>query len=73
MPTAPRLSPGQEDAVRTWFPGAEVIADLSWGLTDTVVLHVRHAEGESIIKAGGPGNHHIGREITAHGSGRHPA
>ena len=66
MPTAPRLSPAQQDAVLTWFPAVEIIADLSWGLTDTVVLHVRHAEGESVIKAGGPGNHHIGREITAH-------
>ena len=66
MSTAPRLSPAQEDAVRTWFDAVEIIADHSWGLTDTVVLHVRHAQGESIIKAGGPGNHHIGREITAH-------
>lgn len=66
MPAAPHLSPAQEDAVRTWFASVELVADLSWGLTDTVVLHVRHAEGQAIVKAGGPGNHHIGREITAH-------
>lgn len=66
MSSAPRLSAAQEAVVRRWFPAVEVIADLSWGLTDTVVLHVQHAEGESIIKAGGPGNHHIGREIAAH-------
>lgn len=66
MSAVPRLSAAQEVAVHAWFPGVEFIADLSWGLTDTVVLHVQHAKGESIIKAGGPRNHHIGREITAH-------
>lgn len=66
MSSAPRLSVAQEVAVHAWFSAVEFIADLSWGLTDTVVLHVRHDKGESIIKAGGPGNHHIGREITAH-------
>jgi len=66
MLSTPRLSPAQEEVVRRWFPDVEVVADLSWGLVDTVVLHVRHEQGESIIKAGGPGNHHIGREIAAH-------
>ena len=66
MSSTPRLSPAQQDVVSRWFPDMEVVADLSWGLVDTVVLHVRHAEGESIIKAGGRGNHHIGREIAAH-------
>jgi hypothetical protein len=66
MSAVPRLTPAQDHAVRTWFPSFEPIADLSWGLTDTVVLRLRHAGRDAIIKAGGPGNHHIGREITAH-------
>lgn len=38
---------------------------MSWGL-DAVVLHVLYAGGEEIVKAAGPGNHHIAREINAH-------
>jgi thiamine kinase-like enzyme len=43
-----------------------VIADLSWGLVDTVVLHVRDRDRDVIVKAAGPANNHIGREIAAH-------
>jgi hypothetical protein len=43
-----------------------VMSDLSWGLVDTVVLHVRDRGRDVIVKAGGPDNHHIGREIAAH-------
>ena len=43
-----------------------VVADLSWGLTDGVVLHVRATGRDLIVKAGSPQNHHIGREIAAH-------
>lgn len=39
--------------------------DYSWGITDTRVLHVRAAAGEFIVKAGGPDNHHLGREMRA--------
>lgn len=33
---------------------------------DTAVLEVAHGQGRYIIKAAGPSNHHIGREIDAH-------
>jgi Phosphotransferase enzyme family len=62
----PRLSASQLSLLRAWFPQMAVIADLSWGLLDTVVLHVRDQGRDVIVKAGGPGNHHIGREIAAH-------
>ncbi len=48
------------------LPGLSVVADLSWGLTDGVVLHVRATGRDHIVKAGSPQNHHIGREIAAH-------
>jgi Phosphotransferase enzyme family len=39
---------------------------MSWNLVDTAVLDVDSGIGRVVIKAAGPGNHHIGREITAH-------
>ncbi|QFG70159.1 phosphotransferase [Ornithinimicrobium pratense] len=39
---------------------------MSWGLVDTVVLHLRTHVGEVVVKSSGPTNHHIGREIAAH-------
>lgn len=45
-----------------------LVADLSWGQVDTLVLHVRSAQRDYVVKAGGPTNHHIGREISAHES-----
>lgn len=62
------LTARQRAAVGDWFPAAEVVADLSWGQIDTTVLHVRTAAGDVIVKAGGPGNHHVTREIVAHRS-----
>ncbi len=56
----------QQQTVDRWFPGAEVVADMSWGLVDTVVLHLKTQVGEVVVKAAGPGNRHIGREISGH-------
>lgn len=56
----------QQGLVDRWLPGAAVVADMSWGLVDTVVLHVRYEGGDAVVKAAGPANHHIAREITAH-------
>ncbi|MGE2717530.1 phosphotransferase family protein [Mycolicibacterium litorale] len=39
---------------------------MSWDLVDTVVLDVDTERGRVVIKAAGPHNHHIGREITAY-------
>lgn len=65
-PLAGRLSEPQQDLLRRWLPDLEVLADWSWGLTDTVVLHARSGDREVVVKAGGPANHHLGREIRAH-------
>ncbi|MDV3126489.1 phosphotransferase [Mycobacterium sp. 21AC1] len=39
---------------------------MSWNLVDTTVLDVDSERGRVVIKAAGPDNHHIGREITAY-------
>ena len=56
----------QQQLVDHWFPGAVLVQDLSWGLIDTTVLHLRVDGREFIVKAGGPDNHHLDREITGH-------
>ena len=66
MTSLPRLLPTQQAIVRDWLPDAELVADLSWELMGTAVLHLRRPDGDRILKAGGPGNHHIGRERNAH-------
>ncbi len=49
-----------------------MVADLSWGLVDTVVLRVRTPDREVLLKAAGPGDTHVGREITGHGGFTEP-
>lgn len=66
MTDLPRLDPDQHALVHQWLPDAELVADLSWELMGTAVLHLRTPDGEWIVKAGGPANHHVGREIDAH-------
>lgn len=63
-----RLSTAQTNLIERWLGVPEVLEDLSWGVVDTAVLHLRSDRGEHIVKAAGPANHHIGREITAHES-----
>jgi aminoglycoside/choline kinase family phosphotransferase len=61
------LDARQRALVAAWLPGAEVEADLGWGLVPTTVLRVRAADGRRcVVKAGGPSDHHIAREIRAH-------
>ncbi|MEV7572547.1 phosphotransferase [Pseudarthrobacter sp. NPDC089323] len=69
---AGRLSQQQAELVSSLFGAPELIADLSWGQMDTKVLHVRDGGTHVIVKAAGPENHHIGREITAHSSWTRP-
>lgn len=64
-----RLSVAQRTRLAEWMPGAEVVADLSWNLVDTVVLHVRDRGSDAIVKAATPDNHHFTREIEAYESG----
>lgn len=61
-----RLLAPQARLVRAWLGDPALVADLSWGQVDTKVLHVRARGRDLIVKAAGPGNHHIGREIDAH-------
>ncbi|WP_233190831.1 aminoglycoside phosphotransferase family protein [Brachybacterium sp. UMB0905] len=61
-----RLTTDHERVVRRHLDAPRLVADMSWGLVDTVVLHVRDGNRQFVVKAAGPKNHHIGREITAH-------
>jgi len=61
-----RLSVEQTVHLSRWLPDARLQADLSWNLTDTVVLEIASGLGRFIVKAAGPANSHVGREITAH-------
>jgi len=59
------LSARQNALVRAWLGDWELIADHSWPLQDTTVIHVRNADGDHIVKASMT-SHHIGRELRAH-------
>lgn len=61
-----QLSPRQRELVDQWLPGAILEEDHSWGLVETQVLQVVHAGTRVIVKAGGPNDHHLEREIRAH-------
>jgi hypothetical protein len=61
-----RLSDRQAAHIADWLPNARLRMDMSWNLVDTAVLDVDSEIGRVVIKAAGPGNHHIGREITAY-------
>ncbi|WP_448060752.1 aminoglycoside phosphotransferase family protein [Cellulomonas hominis] len=62
----PGLTPAQQRLVDHWLPGAELIADMSWPTRLTIVLHVRTATHDAVVKAGGEvTGHHISREIDA--------
>jgi hypothetical protein len=60
------LAPHQTDLIEAWLPDLAVEADMSWGLVATTVLRAKAAGRAVVIKAGGPGDHHIEREIAAH-------
>lgn len=65
------LNTGQAELVEAWLPGVRLLDDLSWNIVETVVLAVEHGQHRYVIKAGGPSNHHIQREIAAHQSSVH--
>ncbi len=60
------LTEEQGTFVERVVPDVEVLADDSWGLLDTQVLHVRGRDGERTVKACGPENTHFPRELHAH-------
>lgn len=61
-----RLDAAQVAFVQHVLPGATIVSDDSWGLLDTRVLHVRSARGHHVVKASGPDNAHLPRELLAH-------
>lgn len=61
-----QLSSVQRNLLARWVPDAEVVADHSWGLVATVVFELSSRQGRLILKAGGPSDGHIGRELRAH-------
>lgn len=61
-----RLGPEQRALLAEWVPDAQVVADHSWGLVETVVLEVTSAQGRLVVKAGGAADTHIARELRAH-------
>ncbi|MCQ1954701.1 phosphotransferase [Arthrobacter sp. zg-Y238] len=63
-----RLSVRQAELVESWLPGVRLVTDLSWNILDTAVLEVADTHRRYVVKAVGPSNHHIGREIDAHES-----
>lgn len=48
------------------LPDAVLVADDSWGLLDTRVLHVVAGDVSYTVKASGPDNTHFPRELEAH-------
>lgn len=60
------LDPRQRELLGTWLPGLVVEADMSWDLVATTVLRAKAGTRLVVVKAGGPGDHHIEREIRAH-------
>ncbi|PFG43215.1 phosphotransferase family enzyme [Isoptericola jiangsuensis] len=61
------LDDAQRALVARWFGEVEVVADASWGLTSTRVLRLARPDGPDVaLKAAGPRDHHLAREIAAH-------
>ncbi|MDR2997045.1 MAG: aminoglycoside phosphotransferase family protein [Microbacterium sp.] len=61
-----RLDAAQRDWVEDLLPDADVVQDMSWNLVDTTVLHVRAGGRDFVVKAAGPDDTHLPREISAH-------
>lgn len=56
----------QRELLHRWLPGAQVVRDHSWGLVERHVLEVVHEGERYVVKAGGPDDHHMDRELRAH-------
>ncbi|WCO67506.1 hypothetical protein PO878_02075 [Iamia majanohamensis] len=61
-----RLDARQRQLLLRWLPDLRVEADHSWGLVETTVLEVVADGRRLIVKAGGPTDHHLARELHAH-------
>ena len=60
------ISARQGALLAGWLPGAHVVRDHSWGLVARTVLEVEHDGATYVVKAGGPDDHHMVRELRAH-------
>lgn len=60
------LGPEQRDLLARWVPDAQIVADHSWGLVETLVLELSSNQGRLVLKAGGSSDGHIPRELRAH-------
>ena len=60
------MHPDQQARLDEWLPGHVVVHDHTWGLVDRVVLEVEHEGDRYLVKAGGPSDGHMAREIRAH-------
>lgn len=60
------LNEDQAARIEEWLTEPQLVADLSWGLTDTKVLQLRSSGRQYILKTAGPSNHHLQREFVAH-------
>ncbi len=60
------LSDDQRRLLAGWLPEAVVVRDHGWGLVATTVLELTCGPCRFIVKAGGPDDTHIAREIHAH-------
>ena len=60
------ISDRQRALLADWLPGARVVRDHSWGLVARTVLEVEHHGAAYVVKAGGPDDHHMVRELRAH-------
>lgn len=60
------LPADQQALLDAWLPGATVVADHSWSLGLRHVLELEHDGERYALKAGGPDDGHMAREINAH-------
>lgn len=63
-----RLDAAQAAWVTERVSDPMLVRDMSWGLVETTVLHVRSGSDELVVKAAGPSDTHLPREIAAHPS-----
>lgn len=60
------LNEDQAAQIEEWLTDPQIVADLSWGLTDTKVLHLWSGGQQYILKTADAKNHHMQREFVAH-------
>jgi len=59
------LTERQYELVCSWCPDPQLVEDLSWGLVDTTVLHIRSGRRDLVVKAAGPADYHVVQRLSA--------